>query len=151
MLGALAFTATALAQHNVDPLTLGGTSVLGGTNNCPALATNVYDVVTVTRGQNAALQVQFTGPTSSTSNLVVRIDTSLDAGSAAANSSNTSSTNWFQNVAVFAIAASGTTQTTFVTNINNGAIGYWRVSFSNTNASGAFTNIVAKVANKPGI
>lgn len=141
-LGALAFTAQ--AQHNSDPINLGGTAVNGGTNNVPALATNVYDVVAVTRGQNAAIQVAFSAPASSTSNLVVRVDTSVDGV-------DTGATNWLQNVYVFPIAAVGVARTTFVTNVNIGAIGYFRINLCNTNASGAITNVIAKVANKPGI
>src|SRR5688500_930743 len=92
-LAALLVSPIAQAQHSADPLTLGGTPVLGGTNNSPALTTNVYDTVSVTRGQNAALQVQFIGPASSTSNIVVRIDTSLDGP----DTQTLGSTNWFQN------------------------------------------------------
>lgn len=147
MLGALAFTATVQAQHSVDQLTLSGVTT-GQAAGVIALATNVYDSVVVTRGQNAALQISFDAPASSTSNLVVRVDTSVDNG---IGGSVAATTNWFPNVYVFAVAAGGVTRQTFVTNVNVGAVGYLRVQLCNTNTGGTLTNVVAKIAQKPGI
>jgi hypothetical protein len=107
----------ARAQHSSDHITLGGTFVTGGTNNCPALATNVYDTVHLPRGQYAGIHVQFAAPASSTSNLVVRVDVAADGP----NSSG--ATNWMPNVWVYPIAANGVARTTHFTNITIGAAG----------------------------
>lgn len=147
-LGALALTATAVqAQHSAEQLTLGGVTT-GQAAGVIALATNVYDSVVVTRGQHATIQVSFDAPASSTSNLVVRVDTSVDNGGGGGVAAIT---NWFPNVLVYPIAAVGITRQTHVTNFNFGAVGYLRITLCNTNAAGTLTNIVAKVAQKPGI
>lgn len=137
----------AQAQHDVNQLTLSGVTT-GQAAGVVALATNVYDSVVVTRGQHATLQIQFDAPASSTSNLIVRVDTSVDNGGGGGPGSTT---NWFPNVYVFPITAAGVVRQTFVTNVNVGAVGYLRVALCNTNAVGTLTNIVAKVAQKPGI
>lgn len=134
----------AFAQHTIDPLTLGGIAVSGDTNNVIFQTTNVYDTVSVTRGQYAAIQLKFTAEASSTSNLTVRVDTSVDG-------TTTGATNWMPNVHVYTVAANGVSQVTHATNILVGAFGYLRINLCNANTAGRFTNIIARVATKPGI
>lgn len=134
----------AKAQHAIDTATVGGISLNGGTNGLAGLTTNTTDSIVVTRGQNAAVAVSFAAPSGSTSNLIVRIDASVD----------NDPTHWFPNAWTFVTAATSTTTNTYSTNITVGAYGYLRVNLCNTNAAdnGArMTNFFVKIGTKPGI
>jgi hypothetical protein len=114
----------------------------GGTNNIAPSGSNVYNaVMTLTRQREVAVQVQFSCVGTNLSTLVFHVDPSVDpnVGYDTANDAYD-----------FSIAANGTNQVTYVTNlVALGGIGYLRLqSVVNPNSATAVTNLTVQYAIK---
>jgi hypothetical protein len=137
MIAGMAMAPKARAQWGVyGPNTL----TSGSTNDVRALTTNTLNkVMEVTQYKEVGLLLSFKMTGAGTSNVVFRLDESLDGST------------WGSNQRlVFALAGNGTTAVNFITNINTTGIGYLRLtSADNTNASGTFTNVTVVISTKP--
>lgn len=135
LLFALLFITTAHAQQYDILKTL----YSGGTNNIAAATTNSSEAIVIglAKYDEVAIDVKFKLIGSGTSDVVFRLDESLDG------------INWLANRRTITVTAAGTGTVYFCTNITVNSLGYLRLNQrENPNAS-AVTNLQIRAYAKP--